>query len=262
MRMSALVLASWLGVTSCVCLPPGPPHEGSSAAPLPSLGTLTQAQRLHAFQARATGLQTLTAVLAVSYTVEKRAGAFDIIVNYAAPDRLRFTALKEGLLHTQILFDLFLGRDTYALQMHDAQGVRVHQGDLAQFVQENPTLRTFFLVGAAFFLPGLTAPGTEPLSNASGTRVTTQLPNGVTARWCTQPDTLEVYRARLTWQSPTGVLPLSVQYQDYRSVATHVIPHRVLLRDRGVRFTAASVVKQIEVNIPLAPDTFTPPSAL
>ena len=54
-------------------------------------------------QSRTTGLQTLSAVLAVSYTVGKQRGTFDMIVNYAAPGSMRFTALKDTLLLTLII---------------------------------------------------------------------------------------------------------------------------------------------------------------
>ena len=89
---------------SCTALTPAPLSPSS----LPTLGTLAPAERAQVVQSRTTGLQTLTAVLAVAYTVGTQRGTFDMVVNYAAPDALRFTAFKDTLLSTQVLFDLLL----------------------------------------------------------------------------------------------------------------------------------------------------------
>src|SRR5262245_53234089 len=93
--MAALV---GLCLTSCTALQP-PPLSPSS---FPLVGTLSATARAQVIQSRTTGLQTLTAVLAVSYTVSKHHGTFDMIVNYAAPGSARFTALKDMLLSTQV----------------------------------------------------------------------------------------------------------------------------------------------------------------
>ena len=78
-------------------------------------------------QSRTTGMQTLSAVLAVSYTVGKHRGAFDMIVNYAAPDSMRFTALKDTLLSTQVLFDVLFTGETYRLLVREEQGERIRR---------------------------------------------------------------------------------------------------------------------------------------
>src|SRR5207237_1885069 len=130
-------------------------HPPSSPSSLPLVGTLSAPARAQVIQSRTTGLQTLTAVLAVSYTVGMQRGTFDMIVNYAAPGSVRFTALKDMLLSTQVLFDLLFTGETYRLLVRDDKGERVVQGTVAQFAQAYPTFRTFFLVGEAFFLPGV-----------------------------------------------------------------------------------------------------------
>jgi hypothetical protein len=201
-------------------------------------------------------MQTLTAVLAVSYTVGKHRGAFDMIVNYAAPGSVRFTAVKDTLLSTQVLFDVLFTGETYRLLMHADQEEQISQGTVRQFAHAYPTFRTFFLVGEAFFLPGFDGQGQPPRFNAAGTRLTTRLRSGVRARWWSRPDTLEITQACLTWQTEEGSVPLLLRYADYRHIAAYYIPHQVTLHDRRVEFTVQSIVKSVDINAPLAPGAF------
>jgi len=237
---------------SCTCLPLAP----LSPSPLPPVGALSPTDRAQLVQSRLAGLQTLTAVLAVSYTVGKQRGTFDMVVNYAAPGVLRFTAFKDTLLSTQVLFDLLLTMETYRLHIRDDAGERTQQGTGQQFAHDYPTFRTFFLVGEAFFLPGFDAQGQPPRVTATGTRLTTRLRSGVSARWSARADTLEITQACFLWQTEAGTVPLVLHYQDYRQVGTDYIPHRVTVLDRHLGFTAQSVVKTVEINVPLAPGAF------
>jgi hypothetical protein len=140
---------------------------------------------------------------------------------------------------------------------------------VGQFADAYPTFRTFFLLGEAFFLPGFDGQGQPPRVNATGTRLTTRLRSGVSARWCARADNLAITRARFLWQTEEGkvaALPaltrwrrtvsLELRYQDYRQVGTYYIPHRVTVLDRRLGFTAESVVKDVEINVPLAPGAF------
>jgi len=201
-------------------------------------------------------VQTLTAVLAVSYTVGKQSGTFDMIVNYAAPGSVRFTALKDMLLSTQVFFDLLFTEETYRLLMRDDKGEQFSQGIVTQFAQAHPTFRTFFLAGEAFFLPGFDGQGQPSRVNAAGTRLTTRLRSGVRARWLSRPDTLEITQACLTWQAEEETVPLRLHYADYHHVGAYYIPYRVTVRDQRLGFTAQSVVKSVEINAPLAPGAF------
>jgi hypothetical protein len=237
---------------SCTSLQSAPP----SLSPFPPLGTLSPATRAQVIQSRTTGLQTLTAVLAVSFTVGKQRGTFDMIVNYAAPGSVRFTALKDTLLSTQVLFDVLFTEETYRLLVRDDKGEQISQGTVTQFAQAYPTFRTFFLVGEAFFLPGFDGQGQPPRFNAAGTRLTTRLRSGIRARWFSRQDTLEITQACLTWQTEETTVPLKLRYEDYRHVEAFYIPYRVTLRDRRLGFTAQSVMKSVEINAPLAPGAF------
>jgi hypothetical protein len=247
--MTALI---GLCLMSCTTLQPTP----ASPSAFPHLGTLAAAERARVIQSRTTGVQTLTAVLAVSYTVGKHRGTFDMIVNYAAPGSVRFTALKDMLLSTQVLFDLLFTGETYRLLVRNDQGEQLSQGTVAQFAQAYPTFRTFFLVGEAFFLPGFDGQGQPPRFNAAGTRLTTTLRSGVRAQWVSRPDTLEITQACLTWQTAEETVPLRLRYADYQHVGAYYIPYRVMVRDRRLGFTAQSVVKSVEINAPLAPGAF------
>ena len=247
--MAALV---GLCLMSCTALQP-PPLSPSS---FPLVGTLSSAARAQVIQSRTADVQTLAAVLAVSYTVGKHHGTFDMIVNYAAPDSVRFTALKDMLLSTQVLFDLLFTGETYRLLVRDDKGEQSSQGTVTQFAQVYPTFRTFFLVGEAFFLPGFDGQGQPPRFNAAGTRLTTRLRSGVRARWLSRPDTLEITQACLMWQTEEETVPLRLRYEAYRHVDVYYIPYRVMVRDRRLGFTAQSVVKSVEINAPLAPGAF------
>ena len=241
-----------LGLMSCTVLQ----HAPSSPSSFPLLGTLSAAARAQIIQVRTTGVQTLTAVLAVSYTVNKQRGTFDLIVNYAVPGSVRFTALKDMLLSTQVLFDVLFTGETYHVLVHDDKGAQISQGTVTQFAQAYPTFRAFFLVGEAFFLPGFDGQGQLPQFNAAGTRLTTRLRSGIRARWLSRQDTLEITQACLTWQTEEETVPLMLRYEDYRHVEAFYIPYRVTLRDRRLGFTAQSVVKSVEINAPLAPGAF------
>src|SRR4030095_16366604 len=217
-----------LCLMSCTALQPLP----SSPSSFPLVETLSAAERAQVIQSRTTVLQTLTAVLAVSYTVGKQHGTFDMIVNYAAPGSMRFTALKDMLLSTQVLFDLLFSGETYRVLVCDHKGGQTPQGTVTQFAQAYPTFRTFFLVGEAFFLPGFDGQGQPPRINAAGTRLTTRLRSGVRAPWCrphwwSRPDTLEITQACLAWQTEEKTVPLRLRYEDYRHVDAYYIPYRV-----------------------------------
>jgi len=241
-----------LVLMSCTSLSPAPP----SLSPFPTLETLSPAARVQVMQSRTTGLQTLSAVLAVSYTVGKQRGTFDMIVNYAAPGSMRFTALKDTLLNTQVLFDLLFTGETYRLRVRDDRGEQSSQGTVTQLASAYPTFRAFFVVGEAFFLPGFDGQGQPPKLNAAGTRLQTILRSGVKARWWSRQDTLEITQACLTWQTEEETIPLMLRYQDYHPIAAYYIPYQVTLRDRLLRFTAQSIVKDVAINTPLAPGAF------
>ncbi|MGE3539702.1 MAG: hypothetical protein AB7N91_20015 [Candidatus Tectimicrobiota bacterium] len=223
---------------------------------MPLLGSLSSAERAQLVRARTARVQTLTAVLAVSYTLATQRGAFDLVVNYAAPDRLRFTALKDTLLSTQILFDVLLSPEGYRLAVRDATGDHTTQGSLEQFVREHPTLRAFFLLGEAFFVPGVDGQGRPPLVNEAATRLHTQLRSGARARWSARPETLEITEACLRWQSAEDMVTLQLSYRDYRPIEEVYLPYRVYLSDRRLGFAAQSVVKAVDLNLPLVPGVF------
>jgi hypothetical protein len=220
------------------------------------VGALTPEEQGRVVQSRTTGLQTLTAVIAVSYTLGKRQGTFDMVVNYAASGTLRFTAFKDTLLNTQVLFDLLLAERMYHLRVQEDAAVRTSQGPVEQFVTEHPTFRAFFVMGEAFFLPGFDSRGRPPTINAAGARFTTQLTSGATARWFARRDTLEITHACVTWPTEQGPVPLQLRYQDYRQMAGYDMPYHVTLRDRRLGFTAESAVKQMDINVPLPQDAF------
>src|SRR5262249_5871640 len=237
---------------SCASMPPA----SLAPSPFPALRDLEPTDRAQVVQSRTTGVQTLAATLAASYTIGRQHGTFDMVVHYAVPGVLRVTAFKDTVLSASILFDLLLTGEKYRVYTHGDAGEQTYEGSVQQFAQAYPTFRTFFLLGEAFFLPGFDGQGQLPRVNATGTRLTTRLRSGVSARWFANAKTLEITQACFLWQSEAGALRLVLRYQDYRQVGDYYIPQRVTVLDRRLAFTAESVVKDVEINAPLAPGAF------
>jgi hypothetical protein len=210
------------------------------------------------------GLKTLAAVLAMTFTGGKQQDTFDMIVNYDATGKMRFTAFKDVGFNTRPIFDLLFAGRRYRLETHDAAGVRTHQGSVARFAHNHPPFRAFLIVGEAFFLPGFDGRGELPVfSNTTASRFTTRLKSGATARWSARPDTLEITKARIAvdedGQSTTAFV---LQYGDYRQVEAYYLPGRVTLLEPRLGSTTQARLKQVEVNMPLVPGVFDFPATL
>lgn len=180
-----------------------------------------------------------------------------MIVNYDAAGNIRYTAFKDLILNTQPIFDLLFIGAQYRLITHAAGHTTRYQGQNAQFVTEHPTLRLFFLVGEAFFLPGYDAFGQPPRTlNTAATQFSSRLKSGLQATWTYRPDRSEITSARLDGQYDSTPVSLQLTYSDYRQVASYHIPGHVTLIDAQLGFTAQARVKQVEINVPLAPGVF------
>jgi hypothetical protein len=240
-------------LTACTVLHP----RVGSETPEPSHSSFPRTEQAQATQARASGLHTFAALLAVAYTLGPRQGTFDLAVNYTDTGAMRFTAFKATLLQTQVLFDLLLKGETFQLLVQDDTGTHTYQGAGEQLAQAHPPFRAFYFIGEAFLLPGFDSAGEAPRIGAGGWHWRTTLAHGGRACWTVMKETLTISAGRLRWQTAAGPVTLHLQYEDYRRVETYMIPHRVLLQDRRLRFTARSVIKQVEINVPMAPETFT-----
>lgn len=239
-----------LMLTACASSP--------SRSPFPTLGALSQAEKAQVIRSRTMGLKTLEAVLAMTFTDGKQHNTFDMIVNYDATGKMRFTALKDLGFNTRPIFDLLFAGAQYRLETHDEAGAHTHQGSVAQFAQKHAPFRAFLIVGEAFFLPGFDGHGNPPVfSHAAASRFTTRLKSGATARWFARPDTLEITRAHIEGgEDGQGSTAFFLRYSDYRQVEAYYLPGRVTLLDRRLGSTTQALLKQVEVNMPLAPDIF------
>src|SRR5262245_43500979 len=121
-----------------------------SPSPFPVLGPLSRAEKAQLLQARTTDVHTLAAVLAMSFTAAEQQRTFDMVVNYDASNRMRFTAFKDVELSTSPIFDLLFAGERYSLELHDAPETRIHQGEVAQFVHDQPAFSAFLVIGEAF----------------------------------------------------------------------------------------------------------------
>ncbi len=247
--MVALLGGCVMAAAGCAAVPQTP-------SLFPVLTQRSPAARAQVVQERATSVQTLSALLAVSYSRGSQHGTFDLIVNYAAPSTLRFTALKDTVLHTKMLFDLLVQQETYRFVRYEDAGALFQQGLAQDFLHDHPMFRTFVLVGEAFLVPGVAHDGQPPQVNNAGTRLRTALRHGVHAQWRSHAETLEIFRACLRMQTAAETIALTLDYREYRRVDTHYLPHQVTLHDRRAGFTVHAVVKEVTVNEPLAPDVF------
>lgn len=257
-RCGHIIFVSVLGLltlTACTVSHPGTRSE----TPGPSPGNLSGTEQAQAIQARTSGLHTFAALLAVAYTLGPRQGTFDLAVNYSPAGAMRFTAFKATLLQTQVLFDLLLKGETFQLLVQDDTGTHTYQGTGEQLAEAHPPFRAFYFIGEAFLLPGFDSAGEPPRISAGGRRWRTTLAHGGRACWTVMQETLEISAGRLRWQTVAGPVVLRLQYEDYRRVGAYMIPHQVQLQDQRLRFTTRSVIKQVEINVPIAPETFTVP---
>jgi hypothetical protein len=182
-------------------------------------------------------------------------GSFEMLVNYDAAGRMRFTAFKDLLISTQPMFDLLLTETHYSLTLHDNTGPHTHQGNAADLGQDHPAFRALHILGEALFLPGFDGLGHAPVMQGTA-RCTTQLRSGATAEWVFRPDTLEITQAQVIWQPTQNPETFLLQYRDYQKIETFYIPGHVTLQDRQARITTQAVLKQVDINVPLAADVF------
>lgn len=254
MRWPALIHILAVGIllfSLTTCAPLSPP---SATLAVTTPHASAKARRI---QAGTTGLNTLVAVLSVAFSNPSRRDTFDMIVNYDAAGKTRYTAFKDLMLSTQPIFDLMLTNQQYRLITHDAGHTTQRQGPIAQFALAHPGMRVFALVGEAFFLPGYDALGQPPVAlNAAGTQFSSRLKSGLQAIWSARADSLEIIGAQLDGKIASTSVSLQLTYADYRSVAAYAIPARVTLIDPQLGLTTRARVKQIEINTPLAPGVF------
>lgn len=238
-----------LSLTTCAPL--------STPSTTPVITSRQASEKARRIRARTTGLRTLAAVLSVTFSNPRQRDTFDMIVNYDATGKTRYTAFKDLILGTKPIFDLLFIGDRYHLTTHDTDRPHRYQGRMSQFALEHPDMRVFALVGEAFFLPGYDALGQQPVAmNAAGTRFTSRLKSGLEAIWFTRLNSLEIISARLDGELDSAPLSFQLTYGDYRSIAAYDIPARVTLIDPSQGLTTQAWIKQIEINTPLAPGVF------
>jgi hypothetical protein len=241
--------AVFLTLTACASLP--------STSLFPTLSASSQAEKAQIIRSRTTGLRTLTAVLMVAFSGRERQGTFEMVVNYNASGKMRFTAFKDLMLSSRPIFDLIFARERYILAIHDTAGARMRQGNVAQFVQDNPEFRAFLVVGEAFFLPGFDGFGKPPVfKNTAASQFTTRLKSGFKAQWFAKPDTLEITKARLDGDGEQEPVSFLLEYSDYRRIEAYYIPGRVTLIDPHRGFITRTLIQQVEINMPLAEGIF------
>jgi hypothetical protein len=193
----------------------------------------------------------------MAFTGEHQQRTFDMIVNYDATEKMRFTAFKELGLSANPIFDLILVGERYRLEVQEDTAVRTYQGPVAQFFRDHPSFRAFLVIGEGFFLPGFDGFGNPPVFNdATASRFTTRLKSGALAQWFTKDDSLEITKARIQAKTAQQTVSYTLQYSDYRHIGIYAIPGLVTLTDPQLRLTTRALLKQVEINMPLVPGVF------
>lgn len=238
-----LCLAGLCGLLVTACVPASRPAPASALEP----GEAARVASL--VRSRTTGVRTLAALLAMQFVGEGRQGTVELIVNYDASGTMRFSAFKNLVITTRPVFDLLFVGDMYRLALPDAEGGQPDRGPQAAFVRRHPRFRAFWIIGEGFFLPGFDASGRPPVLVDAATSVfTTRLRSGAVARWLVDPATLKITRAQIE--------NFGVEYGDYRTIGAYTLPGRVTLNDQRTGFTTRTVLKQVEINLPLPSGAF------
>lgn len=236
-------------LTACSSVP--------SPSPSPRLMPRDRIARAQIIQSRTTGLHTLTAVLTMAFPGENQQRTFDMIVNYDAAEKMRFTAFKDVGLSARPIFDLLFVGNRYRLEVHEGTEARTEQGPVSQFLRDHPPFRAFLVIGEAFFLPGFDGFGNPPVfDDGTPARFITRLKSGASAQWFTKADSLEITKARIRANAEQKTVSYTLQYSDYRQIDTYSIPGRVTLTDPQLGLTTRALLKQVEINVPLAPGVF------
>jgi hypothetical protein len=58
------------------------------------------------------------------------------------------------------------------------------------------------------------------------------------------------------WQQAQHTGALLLWYRDYQKIGAYYIPGHVTLQDRQINITTQAVLKQVDINVPLAADVF------
>jgi len=236
-------------LTACASLP--------SSSPFPTLDSTEPTEKARVIQFRTTGVHTLAAILTVTFAGPERQGIFEMIVNYDASGNMRFTAFRDLILSTRPIFDLVFVAGTYYLEVRNDIGGRIRQGMVSQFSQDHPEFRAFWVVGEAFFLPGFDGYGQPPIiKDSRPLQFTTRLKSGAVAHWVAKPETLEITKARIDDNCGQEAVSLLLEYSNYRKIGAYYIPGRVTLTDPSLGVVTRALVKQVDINIPLAPGVF------
>jgi hypothetical protein len=126
---------------------------------------------------------------------------------------------------------------------------------MGDFGRDHPAFHALLVLGEALFLPGFDGFGHAPVMQGAA-RCTTQLRSGTTAEWVFRPETLEITQARVMWQQAQHTGALLLWYRDYQKIGAYYIPGHVTLQDRQINITTQAVLKQVDINVPLAADVF------
>ena len=192
----------------------------------------------------------------MSYTSLERSGAFDAVVIYQAPRRLRLQAFKDLVLESRDLFDIVLQPEGYAIRHRlDAEPL-IDKGSLADFPEAHPRFSGIFWAAEALFLPGAARSDAPVLVLGrlpSGIRVETHLASGVRAQWDLDPVSLRPLRGIVF--APNRRIQL--EYRDYQGRGGPAdFPEEVRFRDGATKIEVR--LTDLDLAPQLGPDVWVP----
>jgi len=207
---------------------------------------------------RTAGVDSLYALLSMSFESRERETVLEAVVSYKRPGRIRCSAFKDVVVSTRDAFDLLLTPDTCALVSREPARTESFVGSAAELELRYPGFRGLMALREAVFLPGLLAAAPPPrISRQRGRlRVDTVSPSGSPLVWYLDRATLGVEKAEVMVAGQR----IEVAYRAHVERDGRFFPAAFELRDPWAGVTVSGVLEDLEVNPDLPDETFVTPS--
>ncbi len=259
MRVAAA--AAWLIWCGC---------ESAPVWPFPAVDAPSDADVHDVLASRVAGVTSLYAELRMSYEAPGGdGGVFDAATYYQAPDKLRFTAYRDGFISTTSLFDVAITKESYTQIVRDSDGSSRRLSGSHDELQHEEGFAVLAVLRQHLFLPGVvdafesgavqTDSGSEGQRLASVVRtdsellLETELHERARVQWSLDPITLGVRSAEV--RSGTEVAETTrVEYLSYSQVDGRFFPETFEIVSPAARIFGRVVY--LEVNPELEADLF------
>lgn len=230
--------------------------NGTPPSPVPVVEPLDDASTLAVVSSR-TDVEGVYAVIECAYDGPDRSGAFDAVVYWRAPGRLRVSAFKDLVLATRGVFDLCLGAERYAVEvLGEDDEPLVERGALEDFPREQERFAGFYWAREALFLAGAIADEARVVERTADRVVLAgRVRSGAAVRWIADPDTLAIREGLVT----AGEREVRIAYAGFFAAGGGVfLPGEVTFSDPAAGTRMVMRVDEHELDPPPDPFVFDP----